>query len=197
MAEQEKDREYLGQLQDYYAASQRIPSLQRVCGLMGFSSKAAAKKLLHRLEAENFILRTPDDDAWMPADRFFERPLVSASVQAGMPNATDAVAADPFFVDDYVVRQPSRTVMIPVKGESMIDAGIHDGDIAVVERGKAAKPGDFVVAIIDDEFTLKELASERGKFILKPHNKAFPVIRPKGTLEVFGIMVGLVRRYQH
>ena len=197
MTEQDKDREYLGRLQDYYADSQRIPSLQRVCGLMGFSSKTAAKKLLHRLEAEKFVTRTPDDDAWMPANRFFERPLVAATVQAGMPAATDAVAADPFFVDDYVVRQPSRTVMIPVKGESMIDAGIHDGDIAVVERGKAAKPGDFVVAIVDDEFTLKELASERGAFILKPHNKAFPVIRPKGTLEVFGIMVGLVRRYQH
>ena len=197
MTEQDKDREYLGRLQDYYADSQRIPSLQRVCSLMGFSSKTAAKKLLTRLETEKFVTRTPDDDAWMPANRFFERPLVDATVQAGTPNATEAVAADPFFVDDYVVRQPSRTVMITVKGESMIDAGIHDGDIAVVERGKAAKPGDFVVAIVDDEFTLKELASERGTFVLKPHNKAFPVIRPKGTLEVFGIMVGLVRRYQH
>ena len=79
----------------------------------------------------------------------------------------------------------------------MIEAGIHEGDIAVVERGGAAKAGDFVIAIVDDEFTLKELASERGKFVLKPHNKAFPVIRPKGTLEIFGVMVGLVRRYQH
>ena len=60
MTEQDKDREYLGRLQDYYADSQRIPSLQRVCGLMGFSSKTAAKKLLHRLEAEKFVTRTPD-----------------------------------------------------------------------------------------------------------------------------------------
>ena len=114
-----------------------------------------------------------------------------------MPVATEGVAAEAFFVDEYVVRQPSRTVMIPVKGESMIDAGINDGDVAVVERGVAARSGDFVVAIVDDEFTLKELATERGQFILKPHNKAFPVIRPKGKLEIFGVLVGLVRRYRH
>ena len=127
----------------------------------------------------------------------FSAALVQASVQAGLPVATEAAPAEPFLVDEYVVRQPSRTVMIPVKGESMRDAGINDGDIAVVERGRGAKPGDFVIAIVDDEFTLKELASERGQFVLKPHNKAFPVIRPRGQLEIFGVLVGLVRRYGH
>jgi len=191
-----RDEEHLAKLRDYYVDARRIPSHQRIAELIGFS-KAAARKFLDRLGSGSYLIRTPDDDAWLPARRFFERALVDATVQAGMPVSTDAVAADPFFVDDYVVRQPSRTVMIPVKGDSMIEAGIHEGDIAVVERGGAAKPGDFVVAIVDDEFTLKELVSERGKFVLKPHNKAFPVIRPKGTLEIFGVMVGLVRRYQH
>jgi repressor LexA len=77
----------------------------------------------------------------------------------------------------------------------MIDAGIHDGDIIVVERGTGAKAGDFVIAIVDDEFTLKELGLEKGKFILKPHNPAYPIIRPQGQLEIFGVMVGLVRRF--
>ena len=87
--------------------------------------------------------------------------------------------------------------MIPIKGESMIDAGINDGDIAVVERGTAASAGDFVVAIVDNEFTLKELDIERGKFILRPHNKGFPIIRPQDSLEIYGVMVGLVRRYRN
>jgi repressor LexA len=191
-----RDDEHLAKLRDYYAETRRIPTQQRIADLIGFS-KAAAKKFLERIEAEGFIRRTPDDDAWIPAQRFFERPLADAAVQAGMPVATEAVPAEPFFVDDYVVRQPSKTVMITVKGDSMIDAGINDGDVAVVERGISAKSGDFVVAIVDDEFTLKELGSERGQFILKPHNKAFPVIRPKGNLEIFGMLVGLVRRYRH
>ncbi len=191
-----RDEEHLAKLRDYYVGARRIPSHQRIAELIGFS-KPAARKFLQRLAESGHLVRTPDDDAWLPARRFFERPLIDATVQAGTPVASDGATADMFMVDEYVVRQPSRTVMIPVKGNSMVDAGIHEGDLAVIERGGAAKPGDFVVAIVDDEFTLKELASERGKFVLKPHNREFPVIRPKGTLEIYGVMVGLVRKYQH
>ncbi len=192
-----RDTDYLGRLRDYYQDARRIPSQQRICELMGFASKTAARKLLQRLEAAGFLERTPDDDAWMPAQRFFERPLAGTAVRAGVPDMIEAGAGEPFLVDDYLIRRPSRTVMVPVKGDSMIDAGIRDGDVAVVERGRAAAKGDFVIAIVDNEFTLKELGMERGRFILKPHNPAYPVIRPKGELEIFAVMVGLVRRYQH
>jgi repressor LexA len=191
-----RDHEHLAKLRDYYADARRIPSQQRIADLLGFS-KAAARKLLERLEGHGFLDRTPDDDAWVPATRFFERPLADASVPAGGPVLANDVTDEPFYVDQYLIRRPSHTALIPVRGESMIDAGIHDGDIAVIDRGRAGKAGDFVVAIVDNEFTLKELAAERGRFILKPHNKAFAVIRPRGSLEIFGVMVGLVRRYSH
>ena len=195
MTESEWDRDYLDRLRDYYADARRIPSLQRVAELMGFASKTAARKLLSRLEVAGFVERTPDDDAWIPSRPFFARPLALHAVPAGMPVVAGETGVEAFLVDDYVVRKPSRTVMIPVRGDSMQDAGIHNGDIAVVERGIGAKPGDFVVAIVDNELTLKELVRERGRFVLKPHNLAYPVIRPKGELEIFGVMVGLVRRY--
>lgn len=194
MASQNKDTEYLDRLRDYYAENRRIPSFQRILELMGFSSRAASSKLLERLQTAGLIQRTPDGDAWIPAGRFFERPLVGASVRAGSPDMIEGTGAEPFLVDDYLIRHPSSTVMIPVKGDSMIEAGIHEGDIIAVDRKKAAMVGNFVVAIVDNEFTLKELGIERGKFILKPHNKAYPIIRPKGELEIFGVMVGLVRR---
>jgi len=192
-----RDRDYLDRLRDYYAESRHIPSLKRICEMMGFASKAAAKKMMHRLEGERFVERAADDAAWIPARRFFERSLAMEAVPAGMPVAPGDTAGEPFMVDDYVVRSPSRTVMVPVKGDSMIDAGIHDGDVAVIERGRAAGRGDLVVAIVDNELTLKELGLERGRFILKPRNPAFAVIRPKGELEIFGVMVGLIRRYRH
>lgn len=196
MAALNKDADHLDRLRDYYAENRRIPSFQRIAELLGFASKAASSKLLERLAAAGFVERTPDDDAWIPAKRFFERPLADAAVRAGAPDMIEGSSGEPFFVDDYLIRTPSRTVMIPVKGDSMIDAGIQEGDIVVVERTKAAKAGDFVIAIVDNEFTLKELGLERGHFILKPHNKAYPVIRPKGQLELFGVVTGLVRRYQ-
>lgn len=191
----QRDKEYLDRLRDYYADARRIPSHQRICSLMGFASKTAAKKLLERLEKSGFVERTPDDDAWIPGGRFFERALAETPVRAGAPDMIDGTQGELFLVDQYLVRQPSRTVMVPVKGDSMIDAGIHDGDIVVVERTKAATAGDFVIAIVDDEFTLKELVLEKGRFLLKPHNPAYPIIRPKDQLEIFGVVTGLIRRY--
>jgi repressor LexA len=189
------DSEYLGRLRDYYAEHRHIPSLQRVAGLLGFTSKGASSKLMGRLESAGFVERA-EDAAWVPTRRFFERPLAEASVRAGAPEMIGASEATPFLVDDYLVRSPSRTVLLPVRGDSMIDAGIHAGDIVAVERGQSALPGDFVVAIVDDQFTLKELVVERSKFALKPHNPAYPMIRPKGELEIFGVVVGLVRRFK-
>ena len=78
----------------------------------------------------------------------------------------------------------------------MIDAGIHDGDIAVVEERHSANVGDIVVAIVDNDFTLKTLDKECGNLILRPANPAYPVIRPKDTLEIFGVLVGLIRKYR-
>ena len=189
-----KDDDYLDRLRDYYAGNRRIPSMQRIAELMQFASKTASRKLLERLAAAGFVQRAPDDDAWIPAGRFFERPLAGGTVHAGYPDLIEGVGADPFLIDDYLVRNPSRTVMIPVRGDSMVDAGIHDGDIIAVERTGEARPGDFVVAVVDNEFTLKELAVEEGLNVLKPRNTAYPVIRPAGRLEIFGVMVGLVRR---
>lgn len=191
-----RDTEYLDRLRDYYVDTKRIPTQQRICELIGFASKTAAKKLLERLEKAGFVERTPDDDAWMPTPRFFERHLADMSVRAGAPDMIESSQGDLFLIDQYLVRQPSRTIMVPVKGDSMIDAGIHDGDLVVVERTKAAQAGDFVIAIVDNEFTLKELIIEKGKFALKPHNPAYPVIRPQGQLEIYGVVAGLVRRYQ-
>ena len=194
MVSTNKDAEYLDRLRDYYAANRRIPSMQRIAELMAFASKTASRKLLERLASAGFVQRTPDEDAWIPAGRFFERPLAGDVVRAGAPDLINGVGADPFLIDDYLVRHPSRTVMIPVRGDSMVDAGIHDGDIIAVERTGEARSGDFVVAVVDNEFTLKELFFEDGQTVLKPHNAAYPLIRPAGRLEIYGVMVGLVRR---
>lgn len=191
-----RDADYLARLRDYYADNRRIPSHQRLADLVGFSSKTAALKLLARLEGAGFIERTPDDEAWMPTARFFERPLAPMAVRAGGPDRVEGVEGDPFLIDQYLVRQPSTTVVVPVQGDSMIDAGIRAGDLVVVEQGKAAQVGDFVIAIVDNAFTLKELGREKGEYILKPHNLAHPVIRPRGQLEIFGVVAGLIRRYR-
>ena len=94
------------------------------------------------------------------------------------------------------MRHPSRTVLVPVTGDSMLGAGIDPGDRVVVERAAPARPGDVVIAVIDNEFTLKTLAGRTGRAVLVPANPAYPVLRPGERLQIFGVVVGLVRSYR-
>jgi len=189
------DGQYLAQLQDYYARHRVLPSYARIGALVGLNSKASVAGLVLRLKAEGFVESTPDRRL-KPGRRFFERP-VTESVQAGSPTlAPDIIAPDTITIDERLIPNPSKTVLIKVKGDSMINAGIHEGDLVVVEKRASANAGEIIVAIIDNEFTLKRLHKERGRIVLKPENKAYPVIRPKGELEIFGVVVGLFRTYR-
>jgi repressor LexA len=190
-----KDSEYLNKLQDYYADWKNIPSYARLCEVFGIASKSWVKAVLVRLSEAGLIERTPDG-AWIPTRQFFARAHAESTVQAGMPVSISATQGDFFIIDEMLIETPSKTTLITVKGDSMIDAGIHEGDVAVVEKRMTANIGDIVVAIVDDEFTLKTLDRENGVFILRPANPAYPVIRPQGTLEIFGVLTGLVRKYR-
>jgi SOS regulatory protein LexA len=187
------DRSYLALLQDYYARHRALPSYASIGELLGLRSKSSVAALVARLKLAGFIDSTPDRRL-APTRRFFERALASEPVHAGLPNPVADAPADALTIDDYLIERPSQTVLVRVKGDSMQDAGILDGDLVVVEKTAAAKRGDIVIAIVDSQFTLKRLDLERGRFVLRPENKAYPVIRPEGTLEIFGVMVGLVRK---
>jgi SOS-response transcriptional repressor LexA len=162
------DRSYLTSLQDYYARYRALPSYASIGDLLGLKSKSSVAALVARLKLAGFLDSTPD--------------------------AVDDTDADALTIDDYLIEHPSQTVLIRVKGDSMMDAGIFDGDLVVVEKRPAAHKGDIVVAIVDNQFTLKRLEQEQGRFVLKAENKAYPIIRPEGSLEIFGVMVGLVRK---
>src|SRR3954471_3195731 len=188
------DARHLARLQDYYARHRILPSYSGIGDLVGLRSKASVADLVLRLKGEGFVESTPDRRL-KPGRRFFERPLAE-SVQAGLPSPAADSAPEGLSIDGYLVSHPSKTVLITVKGDSMIDAGIHAGDVVVVEKRTAANVGDIVVAIVDNDFTLKRLHRERSRVVLKPENKAYPVIRPKGDLEIFGVVVGQFRKYR-
>jgi repressor LexA len=188
-----KDSAYLVKLQDYYARFRSFPSYARLCGILGLAAKSAVNKVLFRLAGQGYITRTPDG-VWVPTPGFFERNLACAPVQAGAPTSASDMADEPFLIDQFLVRKPSKTTLIPVKGDSMMDAGIREGDKVVVEMRPDANSGDIVVAVIDNEFTVKTLGIRKGRPTLLPANPAYPVIQPD-RFEIFGVVVGLVRKY--
>lgn len=190
-----QDYDYLAALQDYYATHKALPSYSLIAQLLGFKSKNAVTALVARLKLNGYLDTTPDRRL-KPGKRFFERILAESTVQAGFPSPASGDRHDTVTIDEYLVERPSQTVLITVNGDSMIDAGIVAGDVVVVEKRQVANIGDIVVAIVDNEFTLKTLGREKSEFILLPANKAYPVIRPKGKLEIFGVVVGQFRKYK-
>ena len=188
------DGQYLAKLRDYYARHRVLPSYSRIGSLVGLSSKASVAEMVQRLKGEGFLESSPDRRL-KPGPRFFERPIAGSKVAAGLPSAVADDLQDNIAIDEELVRHPSRTVLVTVKGDSMIDAGLLPGDKVIVERRHTAAEGDIVVAIVDNESTIKRLMKERGRFVLKPENKAYPVLRPK-ELEIFGVVVGSYRKYR-
>jgi repressor LexA len=199
MARPNHDSHHLAVLQDYYARHRLIPSYSAISALLGFSAKTAAAALVTRLEAAGYLRRTPDRRL-TPTERFFERPRSVASVRAGLPEAALDTSADMVTIDSLLVHKPSQTFFVPIKGDSMCEAGLLEGDTAVCEQGKAAKPGDIVVAVVNDELTIKTLIQEnlgkQGKrLVLKPENPAYPILRPD-PLEIIGVVTGSFRSYR-
>lgn len=96
-------------------------------------------------------------------------------------------------LDQLLVAQPSKTVFVKVRGESMADAGILSGDVAVVETTSQAVPGDIVVAETDGDCTIKELQVDRHGARLVPHQAGFVSRRPTRTFNVLGVVKGIIR----
>lgn len=192
----EKEREHLGKLQDYYAKNKALPSYKRLAEVLGLASTSAVSWVLKRLEKSGHLARNPDG-LWVPAARFYERQIASMPVRAGFPVEIEHADMEPFFIDEYLLDRPAGSVLIAVRGDSMRDAGILDGDIAIVERREHAQVNDLVVAIVDREFTLKTLGKENGQYVLRPANGEYPVIRPQGELRIYGVVQGIVRKYRY
>jgi len=114
-------------------------------------------------------------------------------IAAGFASPAEEQAEEKVKLMDMMVRDPSRTFLLRVKGDSMIDAGIMEEDLVVVERGKEPRVDDIVVGILDGEFTLKRLAKDKGKYYLHAENSEYPDLYALEELKVAGVVRSVVR----
>lgn len=196
MGKANTDHQHLLKLRDLYATDHALPSsLARMAEILGFSSANAALKLCDRLCADGILRKGPGGKV-LPTERFFELPLMDASVRAGTPDAVDPQSwSDAMTLESFLIKRPSKTVLLKIRGDSMREAGILDGDLAIIERTKQAQEGQFVVAVVDGAYTLKELRYEGKRPVLIPHNSEHKPIRPQSDLEIYGIFRGLARSH--
>lgn len=187
------DRDRLDRLRDFYAQHGILPSYQAIADLLGYRSTSAAAAMVGRLSGEGFLEKGHGGRV-CPGKRFFERPFAVGSVPAGLAVAAEDLGTNHRRIDELLVRHPSRSIMVRVEGESMVLAGLLDGDHVVVELNSPANIGDIVVAIVDGKATVKYLAHEKGQYYLRPGNPKFQDIWPEDGLQVLGLVVGSFRK---
>ncbi len=190
----QSDDQRLACLQDYYAGQRTMPSYQRLAEIFGYASPSAAAAAVKRLSRSGY-LRRGEGGRISPGEKFFERALGIGRVPAGQPADIHDVGIDTVLIDSQLVRVPSRTFVVQIKGDSMIEAGLLDGDFVVAEREAYCREGSIVVALIDGQVTVKYLCEDGSDAFLRPANRAYQDLRPKQDLQLIGLVVGSYRKF--
>lgn len=127
-----------------------------------------------------------------------ELPLYSSKISAGFPSPCDDHIAKRLNIHDYLVDQEEATFLVTVTGLSMRDAGLLPKDVVVVDRSKNATIGNIILAVVDGEFTIKQLTlGKNGHPVLLPANPDFKPIEIKDGMdfEIWGVVTGSIRKY--
>ncbi len=125
-----------------------------------------------------------------------KRPLFQSTVAAGFPSPADDYIEQQLDLNEHLVQNPAATFFVRVAGESMVGAGIHDGDILVVDRSVEVVNGRVVIAIIDGELTVKRLQKSNNSCVLAAENTSYPDIEisPEQGLEIWGVAIYAIHK---
>lgn len=196
----ERQEEILAYLRRTQRETGVMPSTRELQAHFGFASQTAAMGHLRALERKGAIQRLPNKARAVIFPEELERgPIVDipifGQIAAGMASLAEqdrqgCVSID---VSSLGVARNARTFALKVRGDSMVDAHICDGDIVIMEF-RQPRHRDIVAALIDGETTLKRYLVENGKPFLRAENPMFPDLIPARELIIQGVLVALIRR---
>ena len=195
----DRQRDVLEFIQNEQRENGMTPSTREIQTHFGFASQTSVMQYITALERKGVLNRharkaralvTP-----MQKMRVTDVPIYG-QIPAGMSVLTEQSAEGHLSLDAASLNasKDGRTFALRVRGDSMIEAHILDGDIVILEDRSDAQNGDIVAALIDGETTLKRYVVERGRPFLKAENPSFPDLIPARELRIQGVMVSLVRK---
>jgi len=197
-----KQKEILEFMKNEILSKGYPPAVREICEAVNLKSTSSVHSHLETLEKNGYIRRDPakpraieivDENFNLTRREIVNVPIVG-TVTAGQPILAVENIESYFPIPmDYMPNQ--ETFMLKVKGESMINAGIFDGDTILVQKQSHAKNGDFVVALIEDSVTVKTFYKEKDYYRLQPENDYMdPIIVPE--VEILGKVIGLFRMFR-
>lgn len=197
----DKQREILEYMKEEILSKGYPPSVREICSAVHLKSTSSVHAHLETLEKNGYIRRDPTkpraieivDDSFNLTRRELVNVPILGDVAAGQPflaidNIMGYFPLSPEFVNN------KQTFMLHVKGESMINAGIFNGDLLVVEQTSVARNGEIIVALIDDSATVKTFYKEKDHIRLQPENDAMDPIIVK-DVTILGRVIGLYRQF--
>ena len=195
----DKQREILEYIKDMILQTGSPPAVREICEAVHLKSTSSVHSHLESLEKNGYIRRDPtkprtieilDDDFALTRRELVNVPVIG-TVAAGVPILAEQNIEDYLPIPAEIL--PNKEVfMLKVKGNSMIEAGIYNGDKVIVAKQPNAENGDKVVALVDDSATVKTFYKENGHFRLQPENSSMdPIILDQ--VEILGKVIGLFR----
>lgn len=185
---------YKTKVLNFYRKNRRLPGYKEIMSLLGFKSKNSVYKFLNKL-VDDGVLDKDSSGKLTPMKIFGEVPLLGL-VEAGIPTTVDQDNTNSLSLDEYLVGGvKGSSYLLEVKGDSMIDEGIKEGDLVIVERRGDPKDGDIVIAEVDGGWTMKYFKKKGNLIYLKPANKNYSPIYPQYDLKIAAIVRGVIRKY--
>lgn len=131
---------------------------------------------------------------WPDRSTKWARPLFLASVSAGFPSPAEDYIEGRLDLNRHLIKHPAATFFVRVAGDSMIGAGIHPGDILVVDRALEPQDSNVVIAVLDGELTVKRISRRHGKLFLVPDNQAYEPLEilEEMEFEVWGVVTSVI-----
>ena len=198
-----KQKKLLDYIVDYHKSNEIYPTFDEMKNFLNIRSKSGIHKLLSSLEEKRIIKRLPHKARGLILNN--ENKLDNnenmlpflGRIAAGNPIEAITGSFEQISVPNYLINNKDDHFTLEVNGDSMIEAGIFDGDIVIIKKVNTAVSGDIIVALIDqNEVTLKKFRSFKNSIALEPANKNYKTrIFGEDRVKVQGKLVGLIRKF--
>ncbi len=181
-------------ISSFFRQNRRMPSYNEMITLLEVRSKSVVHFWIEKLLASGLLVKDKKGHLCLSASPF-SIPVLG-SIRAGFPSPAEEALCDTISMDEYLVRRPDSSFLLQVSGDSMNGAGILEGDLVIVERGREPKNGDIVIAEVDGEWTMKYLRKQDKEVVLESANSKYPPIKPRQELKIGGVVTAAIRKYQ-
>ena len=177
----------------FFLDNGRMPTYSEIAEIIGVRSKSVVHFWVAKLLDAGIVQK--DAKGFLTLTRNPRALKLAGEVCAGIPTSAEEELRGIISFDEYLVRHPETSFLLSVTGDSMIDAGIMEKDLVIVEKNKEPQNGDIILAEVDGNWTMKYFCRKGKMVTLEAANSKYTTIIPRADLRIAGVITAVVRKY--